>query len=74
MTPLFFIYHCMIFSCLVYLFRCIKEIKDAIGVLRQNQSIMKEAINSLLDAMKSQRDINQEQSILFRRIFEDEPK
>ena len=35
---------------------------------------MKEAINSLLDAMKSQRDINQEQSILFRRIFEDEPK
>jgi len=69
-----YIFYLLCLCCFIYVFRCINELRDAIKLVRENQTLLREAINSVMDAMQSQHAINKEHTSLFLRFFENEPK
>jgi hypothetical protein len=74
MSAIELIYYIATFVSLSYVLKCISELRDAIKILKENQTVIKDAVNSLTDAMKAQHEINREHAVIFGRIFNDEPK
>lgn len=74
MSILEFAYYIICFISIAYMLKSISELREAIKILRDNQTVIKEAINSLMDSMKAQHSINKEYAVIFDRIFHNEQK